>query len=405
MNILLISVAAPPKITGAECLQVGKFIKYISANNRLSLVTTVSPHNHWQKKDESLNSLLEDVDHVIALHTVSTLGKYTGFLPRKIFKSQFEKPDVEFLFHHQAPFVHHRLKSEPDIIYSRSAPFSSAVMALKMKERLKKPWVMHMSDPWAERTFDEPNSFIISMEEKCLRSADRISFTTPETEQFYKRKYPDLADKFFVCPNVFDGSEVVPEKSSFSSDKVRLLYSGELYGRRTVSPIVKSLKQIEPEKQKLLDVTLIGNMDERNRDMLREAKLNCLKHGGVVAPDESYRRQRDADILLSIDHEAESELDKVYLPSKIQDYLAARRFILAITSKGSAVHRVVGSKYGACFDHSEEQDLLTFWNGLIQAFTKNDNNFLKLAQLGREFEAKHNVDLLLGRFEEVIAEN
>ena len=135
-------------------------------------------------------------------------------------------------------------------------------------------------------------------------------------------------------------------------------------------PIVNSLKLLENDRQELLDVRLMGNLDDHNRKMMRDSGLTCLNHDGFVSPDESYRRQRNADILISIDHVSESELDKVYLPSKIQDYMAARRFILAITSKGSAVHNVVGSKYGVCFDHRDNRHLQKFWIGLTNSFLK-----------------------------------
>lgn len=399
MNILFVSIAAPPIITGAECLQVGKFIKYLSADNSLCLVTTnLPPDNHWQIKDVSQNSLLKNVKQTIALPTLTSFGKYTGFVPRLLLKNQAFKPDSDFLFHHQARIAASRIKSTPDIIYSRSAPFSSAIMGLRLKKLLNKSWVMHLSDPWADSAFKKSNKYNIKMEKESFENADKISFTTSETISFYEKKYPEFSDKYFLCPNVYDVSEIAVENSSFLGEKVNLLYSGEIYGRRSIRPIVETLKLLDKEKQDLLDIRFIGNLNNKSLELINSSGLKCLKYDGFVTPDESYARQRDSDILISIDPPVESEVDKVYLPSKIQDYMAARKFILALTGKHSATYNIVEGNYGVCFDYGEKDELLNFWNKLTDAFIAGDYSLLKLNPLDKTFEAEANAKKLIKIF-------
>lgn len=403
MNILVVSISAPPKIIGAECLQVGKYLKYLSINNSLSLVTTPPSGNTYIEEDEAQKYLLSDINQTIELKTFSTLNRYTGFIPRRIFKSYYSKPDGEFLFHHQAGAAVRKLNSIPDIIYSRAAPFSSSVMGLKIKKLLNKPWVMHLSDPWTDSSFNEANSYSVKMEKECFSMADKISFTTPETKAFYSEKYPEFVDKYFVCPNVYDFSELTARKQFFTDNKVKLLFSGSIYGKRSIYPLIESLKLLDKKRQNMLDIRFIGYLEDRKSlDVIHSSQLDCVKYDGFVTPGESYIRQREADLLITIDQPVENEIDKVYLPSKIQDYMAAGRFILAITGKNSATYNVVHKKYGVCFEHQDICSLLKFWNALTDAFVKGDYSFLKIQPLNDSFEAQENAQKLLSIFQSLI---
>lgn len=403
MNIIFVSIAAPPVVTGAECLQVGKYIKYLSDQHSIHLITTRLPSdNHWQVKDGSQAFLLSKLNQKTGLPTLTTLGKYAGFLPRLILRGYASKPDSDFLFHHQARIASYFIKVSPDIIYSRSAPFSSAVMGLKLKKILKKPWVMHLSDPWADSAFKKANSYIKNMEARCFENADKISFTSPETLSFYKKKYPKFSDKYFVSPNVFDAAEIAEDKDSFTGDKIKLLYSGEIYGRRSINPIIETLALLDREQQNLLDVRFVGNLDQKSISKIVSANLDCVKYEGFISPAASYLRQRESDILISVGLPMENDVDGVYLPSKIQDYMAARRFILALTGKNSATYNVVEGKYGICFDYNEKDKLLSFWKKLIDAFQNGDHSFLKLEPLDQTFEAEHNVKKLIRIFSELV---
>lgn len=403
MNLLFVSIAAPPVITGAECLQVGKYLKNLTRNNSITLLTVSNPgKDHWQQKDETHNRLLEGVERIIKLKTITTLGKYSGYIPRKLFKYQFTKPDTDFLFHKQSRFAVNLLKEEPDIIYSRSAPFSSAIMGLKIKKILNKPWVMHLSDPWADSTFENQNLYSVKMEKECFDCADKISFTTPETEDFYRHKYPEHIGKYFVCPNVYEVSEISSDRIVFKNEKIKIVHSGHIYGRRSIAPLIESLKLVDKEKQNLIDIRFFGTLDETNLNILKTSGLNCITYEGFVKPAESYIQQREADILISLDQPYRNEVDKVYMPSKIQDYMAAGKFILAITKNKSATFNVIQNEYGKCFEHSNVSGLATFWNNLTRAFIENDQTFLQISQLNNRFEAAHNAEKLQSVFEELL---
>src|SRR5690606_19230405 len=102
-----------------------------------------------------------------------------------IFKRWLNKPDTDFLFHWEGKIILKKISSKPNIIYSRSTPFSSAILGIKLKQKLSVPWVMHLSDPWSDSPYGNyKNTYNIKAERQCFESADLISFTTAETLSF-----------------------------------------------------------------------------------------------------------------------------------------------------------------------------------------------------------------------------
>ncbi|HMR81689.1 MAG TPA: hypothetical protein PKE30_01055 [Niabella sp.] len=398
MKVLFVSIAAPPK-SGAESQQVGKYIDQLSHLTNLTLVTTPVSKKGWDKEDETIINQLRNVKSIIRLSSVASWGRLSQFLLRKLLPSLFSRPDSDFLFHKQAGRVMRKIQDKPDIIYSRSSPFSSALLALKLKQGLHKPWCMHLSDPWADSPYvSQSGDYNQQAEKKCMEAADMISFTTDQTLQFYASKYPGLSHKFFIMPNVFSRSEVYSRPCTFDNDKLTLLYSGNLYGKRTISPLLNALKLLRSSEMDVIEVLIAGNLDHVNFDLINQSGLSCIRLLGTLPAAESYQWQRRADILISIDKPFESEIDKVFLPSKIQDYVAAGGYILGFTSKQSAAWEAIQGRFGTCFEHENTEATATFLQKAIYAFGQGDTAFFKRQPAGQIYEAEHHTDRLLKIF-------
>jgi len=380
-------------------LQAAKYLKYLSEKANITLLTTPVSNVGWKKKDESHLISLKNISESITLPSINSLGRWGAFIGKKIFKPWMDKPDADFLFHWKAKRVFARLRVRPDLIYSRSTPFSSAVLGLKLKAKLNVPWVMHMSDPWTDSPYGTYKSkYNKSAESKCFSKADLISFTTCETQAIYSLKYPECKQKFFVSPNVFDKEEITQQPKVFAKAKLVLLHSGNLYKQRNIEPVLRGLQLLNKDELDGIEVQLAGNMDEYNVEMIRQSSLDCVKMLGSVSAAESYALQQDADVLISIDKPLEQEFDKVFLPSKIQDYIAARKVILSITGPGSATYHTVQNRFGYCFDHGKPNELAGFLRRAVQAYYAGDRNFFIREKPDDEFEASRNASLLLERF-------
>lgn len=261
---------------------------------------------------------------------------------------------------------------------------------------------MHLSDPWSDSPYGHHNNaYNRNAEIECFSSADLISFTTIETLTYYRNKYPGLQKKLFVTPNVFDKSDVVKDREMFANNKLTCLHSGNLYGARTIKPLIDALRLTSDKTLNNLELQLAGNMDEYNKRVIHESGLGCVKYLGTVSASDSYELQRKADILISIDKPAQQEVDKILLPSKIQDYIAARKFIVGITAEGSATYNTVHKRYGLCFSHDHSNAISEFFNEAVSAYTRKDTAFFSVALPDDEFDAEKNANRLMKYFEQL----
>lgn len=401
MNILFVSVSAPPK-SGPESLQVAKYLKYLSAQTNVTLVKTAALSTGWEKIDKSQLRFLESVHKTIELKSINAFNRWQAFAARNLFARWAGRPDADFMFHWQVKRVLKQLDADPDVIYSRSLPFSSALLALKLKMKLNKPWVMHLSDPWSDSPYGQhSNAYNKNAERECFFNADMTSFTTIETLTYYRNKYPELEKRFFVAPNVYDKSDVVQNPVMFTNDKLICLHSGNLYGARTIKPLIDALRLADEATLNNLELQLAGNMDEYNKRVIDESGLRCVKYFGAVSASESYALQRKSDVLISIDKPAQQEVDKILLPSKIQDYIAARKFIVGITAEASSTYNTVNKRYGLCFDPHDNKAISVFFNQAATAYRANDAQFFSIAEPDNEFDAENNANCLLKYFQQL----
>src|SRR5690348_15468138 len=138
MNILFISIAFPPK-NNPECLQAGKYFKYLSRieGNNIEVLTSAIP-TLFMPYDHSLERNIPAGTRSVQIKIPE--NKYLNFLIRKINPALLQLPDSKFLFHYQWKKAIKKLHGLPDVIYSRSFPLSSTIMALKLVKYYRVPW-------------------------------------------------------------------------------------------------------------------------------------------------------------------------------------------------------------------------------------------------------------------------
>lgn len=244
-----------------------------------------------------------------------------------------------------------------DVLITFGAPMSDHLIGLKLKKRLRLPWLAHFSDPWVDNPFTaaDPltNAINRSLERKVLSTADRVIFTSEETVDLVFKKYPPgWKKKARVLPHAFDDSLFAGNERDAS--KITIRYLGDFYGPRTPKPLYEAIRQLQESNPSLLaDVRfeLIGNLglQPTNGGMVQGIPPDMVSIKPPVGYLESLALMRSADGLLVIDAPADQS---VFLPSKLVDYIGSERPIFGISPPGTAT-KLIGELGGWIADPSD----------------------------------------------------
>lgn len=405
MKILLVSASAPPK-NSSESIQVGKYLRHLTKLHAVTLMTTGSAGG-WEPEDPSLRPYLKDVESIIKIPMLP--GKMVSMIKR--LTSYVLVPDDSAPFFWQAAKAARQVTIRPDVIISRSAPFSSALLGKKLSEQWQVPWVMHLSDSWADSPFLRANNRVKQrndqMEAQCIHRANLVTLTSKLTVDFYMKKYPFQKEKFKYLPNVLDEDDINKSQPDMHG-KCKFVFTGRLYGSRTVHPFMDAIEQAAERHPDLLrnaEFIFAGFFNPHNISRILKSPLTNIKYLGPVSMEEANDLQQSAHILVLIDSLDENPAYSLFFPSKLLDYLAARRKILAITGAGSTSRHVINTKYGFCFDETNLLDLPVLIGEVLEKFKAGDERYFTYPADFDEFSVKSNTARLSGWLEDLITEN
>lgn len=400
MNVLFVSIAAPPK-GSPESLQVSKYLKYLIGHPlNIYLVTEKLPKENfgWRTVETKYLAILDKLTQTIKIPVY--YHRFIYAIIRRLSSRISCILDNEFLFAGRTQKVIRELKKPPDIIYSRSTPFSSALLALKLKKKYTVPWIMHLSDPWVLSPFFNQKGTALKYNQRiemtCFKNADKICFTSLDQVELYSKKYPEFENKFQWFPNVYDDDEVVTEAPSFSSS-ISFLHTGNFYGPgRSPDPLLEALKGIsnhDPEYLKNVFFLFTGYHEPAIDKLLNRYESIGVKHLGVLPLEEIYELQRQSSVLVIIDWQLPKN-QAMFLLSKTLDYMAACKPIMAITTPGSTVFKLIQGVYGQCFAHDDIEGIKKHMISLIKKYRNGDKIFLKPYEINKDYSAAYQAQRL-----------
>ena len=405
MKVLLISIACPPK-KDPECLQVAKFLKYLTKEKdfRIDILTTPVP-TLFMPYDASLEKYVEGINKIDYIKVWE--NKYLNYFIRKAFL-KFYFPDSKFLFHLQSQKALHLIDHNIDLIYSRSYPLSSAILAKKIKESLKKPWVMHLSDPWSLSPLHNYKGKAARLhadtERECIANSDAVTFTSEKTLDLYKRHYPQYRNKFYFFPNVYDPEDEEELDIQFE-EKLRIVHTGGLIGSRNPHSFLEVLAKIYvdlPSLANKLEVIFAGEVDRQTRKIFDNCSLPFVKFIGPVAYSDAIKLQKSAHMLLLIDNDFVEEEMGVFFPSKILDYFLTKRRVFAITSGKSETSNVLNNYLSSsCFRHHETDKMAVEILCALDNFKKHNSAYFVSDSIPEQYNAKIQSQKLKELFMEI----
>ncbi|QOI97188.1 MAG: hypothetical protein HRU69_06645 [Flammeovirgaceae bacterium] len=403
MKVLLISISAPPQNT-PESLQVIKYANQLASRCDLTLLT-IKEADGWRKADVSLKDAIRPARIVRLPHYSSKVGRFlSGILNR----NWLMKPDEDFMFPVQWKRAVKKIKHKPDILYSRSTPYSSALMGLKLKQYYKVPWVLHLSDPWLLSPLNsftgELQAYHRQAELKCFESADVITLTSQEQLALYRKHYPRLAHKFHFYPNVYNDDEVTDNPITFNG-RLTFLHTGNFYGEGR-NPVflleaIQKVIQRDPTFVNDCEFVFIGRLNADVHAVFKKYNYPFVKVIEDYTFTQVVQSQRNAHILLLFDWKFR-ESSSVFFLSKILGYMTSQRPILAITGRNSTCWSVIEERYGRCFEHDNTAGIADYLLDALKSFRTKNSNFFTVAQPDPAYSARNNADRLYALFESLL---
>lgn len=398
-KLLFVSVSFPPK-SDPEGLQTAKYFHHLQQYKDLQIdVVTSAIPTLYIPYDKDLEPYAKGVNQLINIRLRE--NRYINFLLDRLGLYWAVFPDVKQSFHRQYKKALKQLKQKPDLIYSRSDPKSSAIMAYKLKKALQVPWILHLSDPWADCPLQQMKGRQYLKhdlwERKCFEAADIISLTSIPTIEFYQKKYPEMKSKFRFFPNVFEYNKMEEEQKQVSAEKFRIVYTGGLAYDRSPGYLLEPLSELykeDPSVGERLEVIFAGDVDARNRAVFQQYELPFVKWLGKIPFKEALQLQRSAHYLVVIDSPIADPSLSMFFPSKLLDYMVAKKRILAITTPGSASDLVMRDLKGDVCGHREKEKIKQSIQRAISAFQHHENDFLLNDTAPEKYEASYNAGRL-----------
>jgi len=234
-----------------------------------------------------------------------------------------------------------------DCIVSLGLPMESHIPVLVARPRL--PWLAYFSDPWPESLLPPPMSdFALPgltwLQRRTVREvllqATALGFSCREQQQFMARFYPELTRReWHELPHV---APVRAKQVRNASGKFRIVHSGSIGRERVCDPLCEALAEFA--KTSAVEIHFAGALHPRMATSLQEHDLSShIVMHGWLSKRAASQLCCEADVLLLLEA---SMPDYPFLPSKLADYAATGRPILALTGAQSPAARLI-AEYGA----------------------------------------------------------
>lgn len=221
-----------------------------------------------------------------------------------------------------------------NVIYSTSSPYTSHLIAMKIKKQFKTPWVADFRDTPLEDVRPEVrlrglrHRFNAMIEKDVMKNADIVLTISEEIKDLFLSKYKGIVDKKIRYIETGADAEVLQgAKPAEKKRRFRIVFSGEfwkLYTRRFFEILNVIFKRKIYERSDL-EVLLVGSI---KRNIFLKKEIEALGLIDVVRLVDYRSLKEYFGILLSADATLVPGVLKYQYPIKLADYLLVKKPII-----------------------------------------------------------------------------
>ena len=233
-------------------------------------------------------------------------------------------------------------RERPRVLYASGGPWTTFLVARDLARLTRLPLVLDYRDPWTHnpavvRTGSMFEALALRFERTVVRHARAIVANTDVLRETLIEAHGDVVrDRIVVVHNSYDAADYAgPDPAP--EPVFTFAYVGALYDAHSPEPFLHGVAALVAQRADLRSrfrVRLVGSGAARVATRVRELGLTDLVQVQDPVPHrEAVRLQRSAQALLLF---LTVESDRsTFVPSKLYEYVAANRPILAVTRGGA----------------------------------------------------------------------
>lgn len=236
-------------------------------------------------------------------------------------------------------------KNTVSYLHSISVPYSTHLLAMKLKKNYNLPWIAQFYEPWADNSYRIPKKWVWKKNEdwetEVAVKADLIIHNSEEMVESWKERYGKIVENKIVSLPMsfnFDGFHALNTKKH-NSNKLQIFHIGHLYRLRRADIFLCALSSLfndNPEYKNKLEVSFVGKMDQEDLNLIVEYQLqDNVKVLGCLSESECIAHYENADMFLVIESPRQG---KLFFPSKLIRYYYYGKPILGLTCEGSILY-------------------------------------------------------------------
>jgi glycosyltransferase involved in cell wall biosynthesis len=291
-------------------------------------------------------------------------------------------------------------EEKPDIIFSTSPPHSLQLGAKKLAKKSKLPWIADFRDPWIEAYWESDierfkliQQLNRKFEKDVLESADMVTTVSEGFVDLFSKKAKNNYDV------LYHGFDFLNQKAR-TTDKFTLVYLGNMSKYQSPTPVLQALQKSSKEMKKTTEFVIVGKVFDGFDELMKKFRdIKIITHD-YMPYNKAMEFSRQASILLLIN--PVPKYGAQLIPVKMYDYIALRKPILAIGSKGGRLEELINETgSGKLFEKNDDQQIYKFIKFEFSNWQKNGNRLLKDDKILDKYRAKNNVKKLAKLFEKI----
>ena len=244
---------------------------------------------------------------------------------------------------------------EIQVIFSSAPPYTTHLIARRLKRASGLPWVADFRDSWIG-WLSAPQwrprlarKLELRMEGAVLREADRLLAVSHGVREDLLSRHPEAAgDRWAWLPNGYDAADFEAVQPVPRNHRLTLTYVGSLYGPRNPEALVRALEQLKGEggaELARLRVRFVGRIGQPILERLKRSKVSAMFDVvPYVSHAESLAYLLATDVALLIIDDAPA--NRGILTGKLFEYIGAGKPILALAPEGEAADLIRSENLG-----------------------------------------------------------